>query len=102
MDKGDYAGAAKTFDPKLRRQLTDNKLKQGWQSVADKFGKRTSIGQPRSAQVNDVTIVVLPMQYKKATMGAQVACSKQGTVVVWQVGPMPGVAPASGEGKNPG
>lgn len=99
LDKGDFAGATKTFDPRLREKLPEDKLKQGWQSLTAKFGKRSSIGQSQSQQVNDVTVVVLPMAYEKGRLGAQVACSKQGAVLALQVGQLPpaaaGKAPAT-------
>ncbi len=102
MDEGDFAGASKTFDPRLRKQLPDDKLKQGWQSLGAKFGKRASIGPSQSRQVNDVTVVVLPMKYEKAELGAQVACSKQGAVLALQVGQLPAASPGAGTPARPG
>jgi hypothetical protein len=102
LDKGDYASATKTFDPQLRKQLPDDKLKQGWQSLAQKYGKRSSMGQSQSQQVKDVTVIVLPMQYEKAELGAQVACSKQGTVLALQVGEMPAASPGMAPPAKPG
>lgn len=96
LDKGDYAGAAKTFDPRLREKLPKDKLMKGWQSLAAKFGKRASFGQSQSQQINDVTVVVLPMAYEKGRVGAQVACSKQGAVLALQVGQLPPAGAAKG------
>lgn len=101
LDRGDLATATKSFDPKLHEKLPDDKLKAGWSSLAEKFGQRSSFGQVQSQQVNDVTVVMLPMTYQHGRVGAQVACDKQGKVLALQVGQLappgsstsPGMAP---------
>jgi len=89
LDKGDYAGASNTFDPALRQKLSADQLKQGYQSLTQKFGKRSSMGQSRSVQLSDATVTLIPMQYQKGMLGVQVACSKQGKALGLQIGPMP-------------
>lgn len=93
LDRGDVATATKAFDPKLHEKLPDDKLKQGWSSLGEKFGHRSAYGQAQSQQINDVTVIMLPMTYEHGNIGAQVACSKQGSVLALQIGQL---APAAG------
>lgn len=60
LDKGDDASAAEAFDLRLCKQLPVDKLKQGWQPLAQKYGKRFSIGRSQSQPGKRITVTVLP------------------------------------------
>ena len=77
LDRGDMTAATKSFDPKL---------KEGWASLGQKFGQRSGFGQAQSQQINDVTVVLLPMTYQRGKVGAQVACNDKGAVLALQIG----------------
>ncbi|MGN6228672.1 MAG: DUF3887 domain-containing protein [Dyella sp.] len=86
LDRGDMTAATKSFDPKLHEKLPDDKLKEGWASLGQKFGQRSGFGQTQSQQINDVTVVLLPMTYQRGKIGAQVACNDKGAVLALQIG----------------
>jgi hypothetical protein len=86
LDRGDMTAATKSFDPKLHEKLPDDKLKEGWASLGQKFGQRSGFGQTQSQQINDVTVVLLPMTYQRGKVGAQVACNDKGAVLALQIG----------------
>lgn len=85
----DFNGATNRFDDELKPMLPADKLKEGWDSLVDKFGQPKSIGHASEGQqVKDYTVVLLPMQFEKGQMGAQVACSSKGKVASLRIGAM--------------
>lgn len=89
LKSSDFDGATSTFDEQLKPMLPASKLKEGWKSLTDKYGQPKSIGNANEGQqVQDYTVVLLPMQFEKAEMGAQVACSAKGKVASLRIGVM--------------
>lgn len=101
LKKDDFDGATQRFSSKLKEMLPASKLETGWKSLVGKYGKAESVGSTDEGQrVNDFTVVVVPMQFEKARMGAQVVCSDAGKVAGLRIGQMPGNDPA-GKGSAP-
>lgn len=95
---GDFAGATDSFTDKFKNQLSTDKLKSGWQGITDKYGQATDIGDAdKGKDVQDYTVVLVPMTFEKADMGAQVACTSDGKVANLQIGVMPDNSGKSGD-----
>lgn len=91
MNKGDFDGATKSFDPKLK--ATGDTLQKAWGNLTGKFGKAKTIGNAsQGQQVKGYTVVLVPMQFEKGRVGAQAACRPDGKLVMLQFGTMPGTA----------
>ncbi|MGA0586202.1 DUF3887 domain-containing protein [Dyella sp. KRB-257] len=101
LDRGDMTAATKSFDPKLHEKLPDDKLKEGWASLGQKFGQRSGFGQTQSQQINDMTVVMLPMTYQRGKVGAQVACNDKGAVLALQIGQIAPPSTSTSPGMTP-
>ncbi len=89
MKSKDFKGATSNFDDELKPMLPADKLQEGWDSLVDKFGQPKSIGHASEGrQIQGYTVVLLPMQFEKGPMGAQVACSSKGKVASLRIGAM--------------
>lgn len=87
----DFSGATDEFSKKLKPKLPASQLESGWKSLVKQNGEPESIGHASNGQqIQDYTVVLVPMQFKKAQMGAQVACSSKGKVASLRIGAMPG------------
>ncbi len=85
----DFNGATSNFNDELKPMLPADKLEEGWNSLVSKFGQPQNIGHASGGQqIQDYTVVLLPMQFEKGRMGAQVACSSQGKVASLRIGQM--------------
>lgn len=88
MNKGDFDGARKAFDPRL--QPTSDKLQQAWGSLTQKYGKARTIGAASKGQmVRGYTVVLVPMQFEKGRLGAEAACTAGGQLEMLRFGQMP-------------
>lgn len=85
--KGDFAGATKDFDAKMRTGLPVAKFKQAWESLAQ-FGALTARGQSHPAAANGYIAVTIPLLFEKANLYAQVACGSDGRVAGFYVKPL--------------
>lgn len=86
FDCGDMMVVIKLFDLKLYEKLLDDKLKEGWVLLGQKFGQCLGFGQIQSQQINDVIVVLLLMIYQCGKIGVQVVCNDKGVVFVLQIG----------------
>lgn len=85
----DFDGATSDFNDDLKPVLSADKLKEGWTSLMDQYGQPKSIGHASEGQTMDqYTIVTVPMEFEKAHLGAQVACSNAGEVASLRIGVM--------------
>ncbi|MDQ2971600.1 MAG: DUF3887 domain-containing protein [Pseudomonadota bacterium] len=81
LDKGDYATAENDFNDQMRASLGPEQLKQGWESISQKFGQPNKRGAPQS-NINGVyTVVNVPMQYQSTNITVQVVCGTDGKIV---------------------
>ncbi|NII11667.1 DUF3887 domain-containing protein [Oleiagrimonas sp. C23AA] len=88
LDAGDVSAATSHFDPRLHAKMTDAKLQAGWKKLTDKYGKNPELGTPQARKVKKYTLVMVPMSYNKAQLGAQVACNSKGKVLAFRIGAM--------------
>ncbi len=85
--KGDYAGATRDFDAKMRAGLPVPKFKQAWESLAQ-FGTLTARGQTHLAKNDGYIAVTVPLLFEKANLYAQVACGSDGRVAGFYIKPL--------------
>lgn len=100
LGKGDFSTAAKSFEPKLG--VDEGKLKQLWSQLSGQFGNVQSVGQSaQGQQVQDYTVLLVPVKFDKADLAAQVACDSKGSVAVLRFGKMPSSSPGTGASAQP-
>lgn len=100
MDKGDFATAAKSFEPKLG--VDEGKLKGLWSNLSGKFGHVKSVGESQHGQlVQGYTVLLMPVTFDKGNLAAQVACDAKGAVADLRFGQMPSSAPGAAPGSKP-
>jgi len=88
MNKGDFDGATRSFDP-LHKPDT-GKLQQAWGALAKQYGNAKSIGSANKGQMmQGYTVVLVPMQFDKRQLGAEAACSADGQLEMLRFGRMP-------------
>ena len=85
--KGDYAGATRDFDAKMRSALPEAKFRQAWESLA-RFGALTARGQPHPMSDSGYVAITIPLLFEKANLYAQVACGSDGRVAGFYVKPL--------------
>ncbi len=86
----DFHGATDNFSKKLKPKLPADKLESGWKSLVKQNGEPQSIGHADQGQeIQGYTVVLLPLKFEKARMGAQVVCSSKGKVASLRIGAMP-------------
>lgn len=92
LAKGDYQGATADFDAQMQAGLGADKLGEVWRQVGSQAGKLEGRGAPQNALHAGMVIVVLPLRFEKAELGAQVACNAEGKIAGFYLRP---AAPAS-------
>lgn len=91
MNKGDFDGATKSFDPE--HKPANDKLQQAWGALTKQYGNAKSIGSADKGQMmQGYTVVLVPMQFDKGQLGAEAACSANGQLEMLRFGLMPNAA----------
>lgn len=91
MNKGDFDGATRSFDP--GHKPDSDKLQQAWGSLTKQYGNAKSIGVANKGQMmQGYTVVLVPMQFDKGQVGAEAACSADGQLEMLRFGLMPSAA----------
>jgi hypothetical protein len=85
--KGDYAGATRDFDAKMRTALPPPKFKQAWESLTQ-FGALQARGQPHPMKGDGYIAITIPLIFDKANLYAQVACGSDGRVAGFYIKPL--------------
>ncbi|MBA8883134.1 DUF3887 domain-containing protein [Dokdonella fugitiva] len=85
--KGDYAGATRDFDAKMRSALPAPKFKQAWESLAQ-FGQLQARGQTHPMKGDGYIAITIPLIFDKANLYAQVACGSDGRIAGFYVKPL--------------
>jgi hypothetical protein len=85
--KGDYAGATRDFDAKMRTALPPPKFKQAWESLAQ-FGALQGRGQAHPMKGDGYIAITIPLIFDKANLYAQVACGSDGRVAGFYIKPL--------------
>lgn len=85
--KGDYAGATRDFDAKMRSALPPPKFKQAWESLAQ-FGALQGRGQAHPMKGDGYIAITIPLIFDKKNLYAQVACGSDGRVAGFYIKPL--------------
>ena len=85
--KGDYAGATRDFDAKMRTALPPPKFKQAWESLAQ-FGTLQGRGQAHPMKGEGYIAITVPLIFDKANLYAQVACGSDGRIAGFYIKPL--------------
>ena len=85
--KGDYAGATRDFDAKMRTALPPPKFKQAWESLAQ-FGTLQARGQTHPMKGEGYIAITVPLIFDKANLYAQVACGSDGRIAGFYIKPL--------------
>jgi hypothetical protein len=85
--KGDYAGATRDFDAKMRTALPPPKFKQAWESLS-RFGSLQGRGQAHPMKGDGYIAITIPLIFDKANLYAQVACGSDGRVAGFYIKPL--------------
>jgi hypothetical protein len=85
--KGDYAGATRDFDAKMRTALPPPKFKQAWESLSQ-FGSLQGRGQAHPMKGDGYIAITIPLIFDKANLYAQVACGSDGRVAGFYIKPL--------------
>lgn len=85
--KGDYDGATRDFDAKMRAALPPAKLRQAWESLAQ-FGALQARGQAHPMKGEGYIAITIPLIFEKTNLYAQVACGSDGRVAGFYVKPL--------------
>lgn len=85
--KGDYEGATRDFDAKMRTGLPPAKFGQAWESLAQ-FGAFQARGQAHPMKGDGYIAITIPLIFDKANLYAQIACGSDGRVAGFYVKPL--------------
>ncbi len=80
LDKGDYAGAEMDFNDTMKAGLPPERLKQVWETLPEKFGKRGIHESPQSNINGTFVVVNVTTPYEKANVVTQVVCGANGKI----------------------
>ncbi len=93
LSKGDFSGAAETFDPAMKRALPAKTLEQVWLSILGQAGAYEQQAGVRSGKLGPTDIVYVTCKFKKAALDAKIAFnSKQQVSGLWFVPSQAGTA----------
>lgn len=86
LSKGDFAGATKNFDNKMKNALPADKLEQVWQSILAQVGPYEHQLAVRSGKVGPADVVYVGCKFKKAVLDAKVVfANKKQVAGLWFV-----------------
>ena len=91
-EKGDFAGATRDFDAKMRTALPAPKFKDAWTQLAQ-FGKLNARGQSHLSSAEGYTVIMVPLIFDKANLVAQISCGTDGRIAGFYVKPIEAPAP---------
>lgn len=89
LEKGDTSAATADFDSTMKANLDAGKLGQVWQQVGSQAGKLEKRGTPQNMMYKGLVVVLLPLQFQKADINAQVACDASGKIAGFFLRPAP-------------
>ena len=80
MDAGDFTGVHARFDATMAAAVSADQLKQLWTALPAQLGAFKGRGDPRSIERDGTRIVVVPLQFERATLNASLAFEPDGRV----------------------
>ena len=78
LDRREYAAIHATFNPRLQKALSQDKLREAWEKVHVKAGRLRSIGEPSMKTKNQLRHVVYPAQFEKRKVDIEVVFNTAG------------------------
>ena len=94
LDAKEYAQAEALFTADMAAAVPADKLKQIWESLPLQVGAAQGRGKGQVAEHQGMQVVVVPLQYAKGALVAQIAVSNDGKVAGFLIKPAP-PAPAA-------
>lgn len=86
LDKGNYASAGGDFNDKMKT-LSPQKLQQVWETLPQQMGARGARDVAQLIQANGEDVVITPVHYGNQIANAVVACSVDGKIAGFHIGP---------------
>jgi dienelactone hydrolase len=80
LAKRDYAAVTAQFDAAMRAGLPEDKLKGAWEGVQSQFGAFRRAGEPRLSSKGDFQIVLMNVEFERASLDLQLAVNAQGQI----------------------
>ncbi len=97
--KGDYVKARLAFNADMKKQLPEQKLQDGWESLFTKFGVPKMRGEPQGKRGDGLSVIYTPLKFEKGNLVSQVACDSKGQVAGFYV--VPEMPPKPAENQKP-
>lgn len=73
LQRGDFVGAAATFDDRMTSALPPPKLKEAWEGLAKQFGALKSIGAARAERRGPIELVYVTCEFEKTKLDIRLA-----------------------------
>lgn len=86
LDHENYAAAGADFNNKMKT-LSAERLQQIWQMLPEKMGARGGREEARVVQINGNEAVITPLHFGHTIANAVVACSTDGKIDGFRIGP---------------
>lgn len=94
LDTKQYSGAEALFTAEMAAAVPAEKLKQIWESLPLQLGAAQGRGKAQVTEHQGMQVVVVPLQYAKGALIAQVAVTADGKIAGFLIQPAP-AAPAA-------
>ncbi|HET7612143.1 MAG TPA: DUF3887 domain-containing protein [Rhodanobacteraceae bacterium] len=94
LEKGDFKTATANFDGQMEAAVSPDKLGETWKSLAARFGRLESRGNPQTVMYRDMPVVTTPLHFAKGDLVSQLACDSEGRIAGFYVRPVPGASVA--------
>ena len=98
LDARQYSQAEAMFTAEMATAVPADKLQQVWESLPQQMGAAQGRGTAKVSAHQDMQVVVVPLQYAKAALIAQIAINAEGKVagfLIQPAPPAPAAAPAA-------
>jgi hypothetical protein len=80
LDRREYAAIHATFNPRLQKVLSEEKLRVAWEKVQGKAGRLRTIGEPTMKTKNGLRHLVYPAQFEQRSVDVEVVFNTGGEV----------------------
>jgi len=77
---GDYKTAIGMFDERMKAAVSEQKLKDIWQSLQTQFGAYSGQGQVRKNRIQDHDVVFVTCRFEKGVLDSQIAFDSNGMI----------------------
>ena len=80
LDRREYAAIVATFNPRLQKALSEEKLRLAWEKVQIKAGRLRSVGAPAMKTKNGLRHLVYPAQFEQRRVDIEVVFNAESQV----------------------